>query len=55
MRPPLDEGASSSTNTQIQGVDEADFVEVDNDTLYALTDSRLSIIRGFSEMNPELT
>ena len=51
---PLDEGASSSTNTQIQGVDEADFVEVDNDTLYALTDSRLSIVRGFSEMNPEL-
>ena len=35
-------------------VDEADFVEVDNDTLYALTDSRLSIVRGFSEMNPEL-
>ena len=50
----LDEGASSSTNTQVQGVDEADFVEVDNDTLYALTDSRLSIVRGFSVMNPEL-
>ncbi len=51
---PLDEGASSSTNTQIQGVDEADFVEVDNNTLYALTDNRLSIVRGFSEMNPAL-
>jgi hypothetical protein len=50
----LDEVASSSTNTQIRGVDEADFVEVDNDTLYALADGRLSIIRGFSELNTEL-
>jgi len=50
----VDEVASSSTNTQIQGVDEADFVEVDNDTLYALADGRLSIIRGFSELNTEL-
>ena len=50
----LDGVASSSTNTQIQGVDEADFVEVDNDTLYALAHGRLSIVRGFSEMNPEL-
>ncbi|HAO71654.1 MAG TPA: hypothetical protein DCR06_03535, partial [Planctomycetaceae bacterium] len=50
----LDGVASSSTNTQIEGVDEADFVEVDNDTLYALAHGRLSIVRGFSEMNPEL-
>lgn len=45
---------SSSTNTQIVGVDEADFVEVDEDTLYALADGELSVIRGFSEASPEL-
>ncbi len=45
---------SSTTNTQIVGVDEADFVEVDEDTLYALADGELSVIRGFSEASPEL-
>ena len=50
----FDEVASSSTNTQIEGVDEADFVEVNNNTLYALAHGRLSIIRGFSESNTEL-
>ena len=51
---PFDEVVSSSTNTQIRGVDEADFVEVDNDTLYALAHGQLSIVRGFSESNTEL-
>jgi hypothetical protein len=46
--------ASSSTNTQIQGVDEADFVEIDNDTLYTLAHGRLSIVRGFAQAQPEL-
>ena len=50
----FNEVASSATNTQIQGVDEADFVEVDNNTLYALADGRLSIVRGFSESNTQL-
>ncbi|MBT4158506.1 MAG: hypothetical protein HOD99_06685 [Planctomycetaceae bacterium] len=45
---------SSTTNTQIAGVDEADFVEVDEDTLYALADGELSVIRDFSEASPEL-
>ena len=45
---------SSSTRTQIQGVDEADFVEVENDTLYTLAHDKLSIVRGFSEASPEL-
>ena len=45
---------SSTTNTQIVGVDEADFVEVNEDTLYALADGELSVIRGFSEASPEL-
>ena len=45
---------SSSTNTQIAGVDEADLVEVAGDTLYALAHGRLSIVRGFAEATPEL-
>jgi len=45
---------SSSTKTQIAGVDEADLVEVAGDTLYSLAHGRLSIVRGFAEATPEL-
>ena len=45
---------SSTTNTQIVGVDEADLVEVSGDTLYALTAGRLSVVRGFAAAAPEL-
>ena len=45
---------SSATNTQIAGVDEADLVEVDGDTLYALAQGRLSVVQGFAETAPEL-
>jgi hypothetical protein len=45
---------SSTTNTQIAGVDEADLVEVDGDTLYSLARNRLSIVRGFADAAPEL-
>ena len=45
---------SSSTNTQIAGVDEADLVEVGGDTLYSLTRGQLSIVQGFAEATPEL-
>lgn len=45
---------SSSTNTQIAGVDEADLVEVAGDTLYSLAHGVLSIVRGFAEAAPEL-
>ncbi len=47
-------GESSTTNTQIAGVDEADLVEVDGDTLYSLAHGRLSIVRGFADATPEL-
>ena len=46
--------ASSTTNTQIAGVDEADLVEVDGDTLYSLAHNRVSIVRGFADAAPEL-
>ena len=45
---------TSSTNTQIAGVDEADLVEIAGDTLYSLAHGRLSIVRGFAEVAPEL-
>ena len=45
---------TSSTNTQIAGVDEADLVEIAGDTLYSLAHGRLSIVRGFAEVTPEL-
>ncbi len=45
---------SSTTNTQIAGVDEADLVETDGDTLYTLAGGRLSIVRGFAASAPEL-
>jgi hypothetical protein len=45
---------SSTTNTQIAGVDEADLVEVDGDTLYSLAQGRLSVVQGFAEAAPEL-
>ena len=45
---------SSSTNSQIAGVDEADLVEIAGDTLYSLAHGRLSIVRGFAEVTPEL-
>jgi hypothetical protein len=45
---------SSTTNTQIAGVDEADLVEVDGDTLYSLARGRLSVAQGFAEAAPEL-
>lgn len=45
---------SSSTNTQIAGVDEADLVETDGDTLYTLVGGRLSIVRGFADGALEL-
>ena len=45
---------SSTTNTQIAGVDEADLVETDGDTLYTVSDRRLSILEGFAEGQPRL-
>ena len=45
---------SSSTNKQIAGVDEADLVEIAGDTLYSLAHGRLSIVRGFADVAPEL-
>ena len=45
---------SSPTNTQIAGVDEADLVEVDGDTLYSLAHGRLSIVQGFANATPDL-
>ena len=45
---------SSTTNTQIAGVDEADLVEVDGDILYSLAQGRLSVVQGFAEAAPAL-
>jgi len=45
---------SSTTNAQIAGVDEADLVETDGDTLYTLSDRRLSILEGFAAGRPQL-
>ena len=50
----VEEADSSTTNTQIAGVDEADLVEVDGDTLYSLARGQLSIVQGFAEGAPEL-
>lgn len=45
---------SSTTNMQIAGVDEADLVETDGDTLYTVSDRRLSILEGFTDGQPRL-
>jgi len=39
----LDSASSSTTNTQVQGVDEADVVETDGDKLYLLREGKLVI------------
>ncbi|MEO1991386.1 MAG: beta-propeller domain-containing protein, partial [Pirellulales bacterium] len=41
--------ASSRTNTQVTGVDEADFVETNNDMLFAIAQQKLSVLRGFAD------
>ncbi len=51
---PLEYAGPSDTNTQVTGVDEADLVETDGDTLYALSERRLSIVTGFAEDQPRL-
>jgi len=51
---PLEYAGPSDTNTQVAGVDEADLVETDGDTLYALSQRRLSIVTGFAGGQPRL-
>jgi uncharacterized secreted protein with C-terminal beta-propeller domain len=41
----------SQTNTQVEGVDEADFVETDGQYIYSITGGKLVIIRGLPAEN----